>query len=468
MAKVIDFQTDDLRQQAKRERARLKNLDARLEQLIRDIAKDRTQAAELAKLDVRQLSEGTKAKLMLMLARELRGQIPNALARSLLAGNTSTDILEQIAMRFANAMSQESRLGRAAHPAAARDLAADKSTPQQALRWTQFVQKALHVPGAKTQGRTGVASPKGVGITLLEILGGRAGNAGPGLRSPKLVERPLQELSPDRQARLMRATLGERMAAELAKAGIRDPLQMVRAGALPDGRAELALKLGLPPARLLGLLMRAEMLKIGPGQNGELGIRPEFLGPLHKAGIAMLGSLAVLRTRSPREIASIYMLLRRASSGFAHAVRGGPAVAKRDLIHWSRAASRRPSEIHLADVGERGPRFNQADAQELIQAWYLENLLWEKLANIRCQQEEIERQQQPEQRDDRGHRDHDEPDSMDDIDAELAYDDQRGDNLICFWISDFNVDPLQPGGIRRMYVCIDPDTGAIIPQHIEA
>jgi hypothetical protein len=38
---------------------------------------------------------------------------------------------------------------------------------------------------------------------------------------------------------------------------------------------------------------------------------------------------------------------------------------------------------------------------------------------------------------------------------------------MCFWITDFNADSSNPGGIRRMYVCIDPDSGAIIPQAIE-
>ena len=50
---------------------------------------------------------------------------------------------------------------------------------------------------------------------------------------------------------------------------------------------------------------------------------------------------------------------------------------------------------------------------------------------------------------------------------DLEYDPNRTDSLMCFWITDFNADLLNPGSVRRMYVCIDPDTGAIIPQSIE-
>ena len=47
------------------------------------------------------------------------------------------------------------------------------------------------------------------------------------------------------------------------------------------------------------------------------------------------------------------------------------------------------------------------------------------------------------------------------------YDDERTDQLMCFWITDFNANLTKPGGMRRMYVCIDPVSGAIIPQSIE-
>ncbi len=481
MAK-IDARTDLLdRSQLQRERAGEEQLD----QLLKDIKQDRAKVDELARMDLRQMSDGARSRVMQMLAMELRGQIPAQLAQALMAGNVAMDVLDQLMQRFANATSGDpaQRFGRASDSAAARELASDKSVPQQALRWTQFVQRVFHVPGARVQDRAGVAAPKGEGTSLLELLGKTgAGPSGPSLRTPQLVERGIQDLSPGQRAFLMQMTFGGSLAEELMRLGIKDPLQFVKAGALPDARAALAEALGMPRGRLLGLLMRAELLKIGAGRNGELGIRPELLGPLRQAGVAMLGSLAIIKTLSREEMAYIYQLLRQSSGGFARAVKGGRLPVKRDLTHWSRAASRRPSEILLADVDERGPRFSRADAQELIQAWYLENLFWETLANARRHREELEklrrqrdpqdeeqqRQRRQRDRDEDQQRDEDEPAWIDDVQTELEYDDQRSDQLMCFWITDFNADPLLPLTMRRMYVCIDPQTGAILPQHIDA
>jgi hypothetical protein len=452
-----------------------------LSDLLKDLAKDRARVAEFARLDVKALDEGAKANLMRMLATEMRGQLPQQLAQSLVAGNASVDLLEQLLGRFANAHSGnlDSRFSRATSPEAARELASDKSVPQQALRWTQFVQKVLHVPGGRVQDRAGVASPRGEGTALLELLG-QAGKSrgGPSLRAPKLVERGIQDLSPGQRAFLMRATFGDKLADELLRLGVKDPLQFVKAGAMPEGRARLADDLGMPRARLLGLLLRAELLKIGPGRSGELGLRPDLLGPLRGAGIAMLGSLAIVKALSREELAYVYLLLRKGSGGFAKAVKGGRLPVKRDLMHWSRAASRRPSEILLADVDERGPRFSRMDAQELCQAWYMENLFWEVLAHARRHKDDLERllkQRDEEERERRhGHgqgeqqEEEETPEWVEDLDADLEYDDQRSDHLMCFWITDFNADPLLPLAMRRMYVCIDPDTGAIIPQQIDA
>ena len=51
---------------------------------------------------------------------------------------------------------------------------------------------------------------------------------------------------------------------------------------------------------------------------------------------------------------------------------------------------------------------------------------------------------------------------------ELEYDPERSDQLMCFWITDFNSSGALPGLLRKMYVCIDPESGAIIPQAVEA
>lgn len=479
MTGISDPRVDllDRSQEALQDRQRS---DDQVRDVIKAVAKDRGRAVELAKVDIKGLDISTQSMLAKMLGQQLRGQIPAALAKSLMTGNVGLDVLDQLAQRLANASSQDpnARFGRAQSPELARQQATDKSVPQQALRWTQFVQKAQHIPGARVQGRAGVASPKGEGTTLLELLGSvMRGDGGPGLRSPKLIARGMADLSPTERSLLMKATFGEKLADELQRLGITDPLQFVRAGTIPPERADLASALKIPRARLLGLLMRAELLKIGMGRNGELGVRPDMLGPMRHAGIAMLGTLACLRGLSREEMAYIFKLLRQAAGGFRRAIRGSRAPVKRDLLHWARTAARSRSEIMLADVERRSSGLERGDAQELIQAWYMENLLWEKLAEARRRQDDLdqafkrvqrdERERQQRQRDQNRDDDDDEQQWYDDPYPELEYDMGRADSLMCFWITDFNADLTNPGGMRRMYVCIDPASGAIIPQSIE-
>lgn len=479
MTQIGDSRIDLLDRAGEAARDR-QSADEQVRTLIEEITKDRAKAAELAKVEIKNLDPATKTQLAQMLAQQLRGQIPAQLAKALASGNPSLDVLEQLANRLANSASQDpsARQGKAGSSEAARQMATDKSVPQQALRWTQFVQKAQHVPGAQTQQRSGASGPKGEGTAFMELLGSVITGRGPGLRSPQLVARSMSDLSPTQRAVLMQATFGDALALQLQELGVDDPLLFVRAGSLPDGRADLAKALGIPRARLLGLLMRAELLKIGGGRNGEMGIRPDLLGPLRHAGIAMLGTMASLRGLSREELAHIYELLRQAAGGFARAVKGARPPLKRDLLHWARAATRQRSEIMLADVERREGHLDSSDAQELIQAWYMENLLWERLAQARRRQEEldqsfkrVQREERERQQRDRDQRDQqqeeDVPDWIDDPYPYLEYDTERGDNLMCFWITDFNADLSNPGGIRRMYVCIDPDSGAIIPQAID-
>ncbi|MBI3179537.1 MAG: hypothetical protein HYZ27_07730, partial [Deltaproteobacteria bacterium] len=323
-----------------RERGRA---DDQVRDLVKSVQKDRARAVDLARVDLRGLDTATQQLVGRMIAEQLRGQIPAALAKSLLAGNVAVDLLEKLAQRLANSASQEpaSRFGRAQSPELARDLASDRSVPQQALRWTQFVQKAQHIPRAEVQQRSGVASPKGEGTFLAELLGGKGGAGGPGLRTPKLVERAMTDLSPAQRQLLMRATFGEALARELTRLGIGDPLQFVRAGSMPEARAELAHELGMPRARLLGLLMQAELLRIGPGKSGELALHPELLGALRHAGIAMLGTLAALRGLTRQDLKYVYNLMRAASGGLSRVKMGGRPPVKRDLLHWARAAARK-------------------------------------------------------------------------------------------------------------------------------
>jgi len=450
--------------------------------LIEGIKKDRTRAAELAHLDLRELSPAVKTQLAKLLAEQLRGQIPPNLAKALNEGTADPALLGQLGTRLANATSTDPavRSGVALNADAARAQAGDPSMPQQALQWAQFVQRATHVPGSGVQGRFGSATPKGEGTILAELLGKKLGRFdAAGLRSPKLVARGIKDLSPTQRATLMRASFGDKLATQLQEVGITDPLMFIKAGSLPQNREALANMLGMPRARLLGLLYRAELLKIGPGRNGELGIRPDFLGPLRGSGIAMLGSLGALRVFSREELTLLYQELRRLTGGFRSAIEGGRIPVKRDLLHWARQAGHKKSEILLeGDDLASGRSLGKPDASELVQAWYLENLLWSELERLKREREQRlgkdERESRQERREDRRGDDpepgDDEPTESwveDEAGLDLEYDEERTDRLMCFWVTDYNPLDVQRGTVRRMYVCIDPDTGAIIPQSIE-
>ncbi len=452
------------------------SVDEIVDRVAGSINNDASQAQQLENLDVKQLSAGGKSRLATMLAQQLRGQLPPNLMKALNEGTVEMGLLSQLSTRLANSVNQDaaSRAGKAASPAAAREAASNPSLPQQALRWGQFIQKAQHIPGSQLQGRSGAAGPKGEGSLLAELIGAKIGTrGGPGLRSPKLVARALSDLSPMQRNMLMGATFGSKLAQALQELDISDPLMFIKAGALPGDRAGLAQSLGISRGKLIALLMRAELLKIGSGRNGELAMRPEFLAALRQAGIAMLGTMAALRGLSPDEMKFIYQRLRLAAGGFKNAMKGGRIPVKRDLIHWARTAARRRSDILFADSEDYPGSMGRGDAQELIQAWYLENLLWSELdqARRRANQDVLRQHYREEQeRHDEEERDEDDPNWADDDDIvpELEYDKNRDDQLMCYWITDHSQhDTLGTISTRRMYVCVDPKSGALIPQYIE-
>ncbi len=439
--------------------------DSEVRDLLRSIAKDKTRVLELAKLDMRLVSHEMQQAIGRHLATQLRGQLPPALAQAVAAATVGPEVLQSLAARLANAYGNQTARAtvQVATPEAARTQAGSEVLPQQALRWTQFVQKVLQPPGAVLRDRAGVAAPKGELAILAELLGERRESVGAaGLRAPRLVERSLADLSPLQRSALLSGALGEELAGKLLRLGIGDPLSLVQAGALPLDRAALAEALGMRRGKLLALLMRMELLQVGPGKDGEQGIRLELLGPLYRSGIAMLGTLAALRGLSQAELSTIYKKLRASTSGLARAVRNEHTPTKADLMHWARAAARRPSSILLADLDDEEQPLARGDAEELVAAWYLENRLFDELREHereRERREEERREQEDEQRDEQ---------QRDDELSELEYDDQRGDRLMCFWITDFNALPGQPHSMRRMYVCIDPATGGIISQDVEA
>src|SRR5690606_14158938 len=147
------------------------------------------------------------------------------------------------------------------------------------------------------------------------------------------------------------------------------------------------------------------------------------------------------------ELKRVYDKLRAGAGGFANVMLGGRIPVKRDLMHWARTAARRKSDILSADSDEYAGRMARDDAMELIQAWYLENLLWEELDG------------RSRKRGGRGEQDDSEDPEWvnDDIVPELEFDEERNDNLMCFWVVEPSDDPAKPG-LRNMYVCVDPDT----------
>lgn len=441
-------------------------------QLIKDIGRDKSNAQRLKHIDLNKLSPNQRSELSRMLSEQLRGQLPPKLSAALNRGTVDLAMLGALSTRLANSVSTNpaDRAGVAQSPEAARAAAANPNLPQQALQWSRFVQMTTSVGGGGIQGRAGSAAPKGEQTVLAELIASKlAGQEGPGLRNPRLVAKALQNLTPQQRAALMDGVFGKQLAGALRALGITDPIMFVKAGALPSDRAALAAALGISRGRLLGLLMRAELLKIGPGRTGELAIRPEFLAALREAGIAMLGSLAALRGLSFEELKRIYNKLRASAGGFANVMKGGRVPVKRDLIHWARTAARRKSDILLADSEEYQGKMSRDDAMEMIQAWYLENLLWEELEGRphkkRLQREEQQRREREASEQDDSNEDEEPEWVSDDVVPELEFDDERTDNLMCFWVVDQNPDPDKPG-LRNMYVCVDPDTGGIIPQYI--
>ncbi len=405
------------------------------------------------------------------LAQQLRGQLPANLESALQKGQLPNKSIHHLLERLAN--TTKNNIQQTHDPAFAREQASDPSLPQQALRWTKFVQKAQHVPGSHIQKRDGSASPKGSGTSLIELLAQNAElpTQGAGLRSPKLVERPLSELSPQEKFVLMEAVFGEKMATKLKALDIHDPLTFIQAGQLPEGRTTLAKHLKMPKARLLAYLMRSELLKIGRGRNGEMGIRPDHLKPLSQAGISMLGSLHALRAFNREDLSAIFKRFRQAMSLSPQIFKSGRPIVKRDFMHWARTASRQASDIYLLGQDHRIIENKSHDSQEMIQAWYLENLLWQELENAKREQREpldyLKRERQNDEQREREENQDEEAYTHDDDLPQLEEDILRGDQLNCFWITDHNTLSSKPGAIRRMYVCLDPETGAIIPQHIE-
>jgi len=472
MAEIRDrpVRQPDINEQVARSR---RQADEQIYQTLKNVQKDRTKLIELARVDVKQVESSTREAIAKTVGEMLKGQIPGDVYQTLVSGTVAATVLDKMLQRLANSVDVSRELTRAPTAEAARQLASDPSAPQQALRWAQFVQRAQHVPGADIQGHAGSAAPKSEGTTLAEMLGSRLQQGGANLRSPQLIERAMVDLSPRQRAALMQAVFGERLAVKLAELGIKDPLAFVKSGTLPGDRAALAGALDMSRGKLLALLYGTEMLKIGPGKGGELGMRPELLSALRNSGIAMLGTLAALKGLSHEELAFIYARLRGEASGFFTST-GGRPVLKRDLIHWSRVAGRRPSQILLPGEEDLAKLKSQDPglAQELVQAWYLENLFWQELAYARRHKEKEHQGQgqgQPD-REDEDKREEQQRDrkNRDDNLPDMQYDPNRQDHLMCFWITDFGTVPGSLGGVRRMYVCVDPRSGAIIPQAIEA
>ena len=127
------------------------------------------------------------------------------------------------------------------------------------------------------------------------------------------------------------------------------------------------------------------------------------------------------------------------------------------------SASKKRSEL-LSDQepGERDITLERAE--ELAYSWYLETRYWEALERYRRERQEPQHREDPSPEEDAEQGE----DPNQDSPVEIVHDEQREDGLVCFWITDYAPLGAKKQATRHAYVCVDPQSGALIPQSIEA
>lgn len=321
--------------------------------------------------------------------------------------------------------------------------------------WNSFVQAATSSQSPQESLPLGKDGLRPEGQAPHELLGQELPNrdsaqplTSAGLRSPIRTGDAFAGLNNKQKLDIMTASFGKEMAMALKEMGVRDPAALLKMAANPNAREALAKELGMSRAQLTVHLVRAEMVSIGPGRNGEQALRAQHLPALQSANIVTSSHLATVHALPKEQFSEVFQTVRQNFSGFAKAMSGERPILKKDLQHWAKAASRKKSDLLDADW-EDMPKKN-GDAEEMIMAWYLEH--W---ADLEAKDEERRNQKRDEMSKERAR-----------AEKELSlpeskYDPSRDDGLICFWIERPNLDWERPTLTEMVYVCLDPKTGLI-------
>ncbi|MED5464676.1 MAG: hypothetical protein VX699_08495 [Myxococcota bacterium] len=430
MSKLIKDGTSraqELTREAERERGASEH---QLERILSEIKRDVSKVTLLAGLDLSLLGPEELGEVRKLLATLLKEQLPPELLAQILDGSVELATLTKLA----ELLSQQGGSDEA--PKAAREASGNDTmlSPEQG-------ENEPH--GTSRKGRPPTAGEAGGG--------GQKTRPGRDLGTSPIVLQPgdtginLEQLPP--------SAFKSALDALFKRFGSQDPRTLITHLQNPANRADLATELGLSRGQLLGILYRLEMLQIGKGRNGEAALQLHHLPPLEAAGISMMASLEQLRSLPEQELnwfyrALLYFKLK---------------ISKRDLTHWMVSASKKRSEL-LSDEehGERGISLERAE--ELAYSWYLETRYWEALERYRRERQE------PEHREERSSEEEsEENDELNqDNPVEIVHDEQRDDGLVCFWITDYAPQGAKKQATRHAYVCVDPQTGALLPQSIEA
>lgn len=450
--------------------------ESRIEELLKEIKKDRHHIAKLLRLNLNALTKKQKDKLTRFVAKTLKGQLSKDEQDKLLS-NPSTALLKKLLGR----LKPQSQKAQAKQKDTLQEQTEKTSKQKRAVRQNRNpnLKKFAKQPTddskrqmalTKKQNKTDTALNRSKALS--------AKSSGPGLRNPKLVLASGTSRNEAQTQTLLDTLFGAHAAKQLLKMGIKQPLELLRQGAMPGARCELAKQLGLSRAQLLTLLFRAELLRIGPGPKGQLGLLPYLVRPLNLSGLCMLRTLAQVHTLPQKDIGLLFGLFRKTCGLYDFKKTGQQKTSKQDFLYWSKAASTLSSHIRFELFAKNA--LTRDNAEEAIQLWYLEHLIDEQLDMARKAEEMLRRDQQRVKQDQgqqrhRNNQSNEKDDEQESSTQEetnddflFEYDHGRNDHLMCFWITDFNVELAQGRGIRRMYVCIDPETGAILPQGVEA
>lgn len=451
MARITD--TNDLAHLARELASQQHQSEQDLFSLLKAITNNQADFGEFAKLKIQELSVNAQQTLASFFANTLQSQLPANLVSMLQNNELPPQLLQQLLQTLIQAAA-DGQLSQLSKQMAGLLFENDQLLQADNAKWSQFLQENL-ATGGKTLSDAQTYDFLGFHMHLA---------AGPGLRSPHLLAKTLDDLSPEQALQWLQALVGGELAAMLEKNGIKNIGEFLLAGQTPDQRLQLAQILGLSRGELLALLLQAELLGIAPGMHGELGLNPALLDSLSKIGIMMLSTLASVRGLTQEQLQELFAHFRE---HFLLNQENERAVLKKDLLYWSREAKRRSSQVLLPDHNVKKNLSNQ-DAEELIQAWYLNSTFGQQpsLSTV----EEIDGDES--RREGQKHSsDSDEGSNEDPKDRQkqptMQRDHERTDDLICFWIEDPNPVGFKMGTIRRSYVCINPKTGQIQPQRTE-